>query len=87
MLNCVFLTDPDDFRIRDHIYAAQNFRDFERSGRFSHRSRKLNTFFRHLPSAGRQNRVQNRNFSENPRWGPDKNHKNVTKYRSTPGNC
>ena len=51
------------------------------------KSRKLNTFFRHLPSAGRQNRVQNRRFSENPRWGPYKNHKNVTKYRSTPGNC
>ena len=51
------------------------------------KSRKLNSFFGHLPGAGRQNRVQNRHFSENPRWGPYKNHKNVTKYRSTPGNC
>ena len=55
--------------------------------RINLKSRKLNTLFDHLPNAGRQNRVQNRHFSENPRWGPYKNHKNVTKYRSTPGNC
>ena len=30
------------------------------------KSRKLNTFFGHLPRADRQNLVQNRDFSENP---------------------
>ena len=29
----------------------------------------------------------NSDFSENPRWGPYKNRKNVTKNRSTRGNC
>ena len=43
------------------------------------KSQKLNTFFGHLPRADPQNRVQNRDFSENPRWGPYKNRKNVTK--------
>ena len=51
------------------------------------KSQKLNTFSGQLPGAGRQNRVQNRHLSENRRWGPYKNHKNVTKYRSTTGNC
>ena len=51
------------------------------------KSRKLNTFFGHLPRADRQNRVQNRDFSENPRWGPYKNHKNVMKNQFARGNC
>ena len=45
------------------------------------KSQKLNTFFSNLPRADPQNRVQNRDFSENRRWGPYKNHKNVTKNR------
>ena len=51
------------------------------------KSRKLNTFFGHLPPYDMQNRVQNRDFSENPRSGPYKNHKNVTKKRFPWGNC
>ena len=51
------------------------------------KSQELNTFFGHLHRAGGENRVQNRDFSEKPRWGPYKNHKNVTKYRSTLCNC
>ena len=48
---------------------------------------KTEQLFGHLHCAGRQNRVQNRDFSENLRWGPFKNHKNVTKNRYARGNC
>ena len=42
-------------------------------------SSKVNMFFtQSLPEAV-QNRVQNRDFSENPRWGPYKNRKMFTK--------
>ena len=42
---------------------------------------KMNMFFiQSLPEAV-QNRVQNRDFSENPRWGPYKNRKMFTKNR------
>ena len=63
-------------------------RDFSRINRPDRsKSQKLSSFFDHLPRAGRQNRVQNRDFSENLRWGPYKNHKNVTKNRSERCNC
>ena len=39
----------------------------------------MNTFFAESPRASVQNRVQNCEFSENLRWGPYKNIKNVTK--------
>ena len=62
--------------------------DFSRKNRPDRsNSQELNSFFGHLPRAGRQNRVQNRDFSEKPRWGPYKNHKNVTKNRFARGNC
>ena len=34
------------------------------------KSQKMNSFLGKLPRAGAQNNVQNRDFSENPRWGP-----------------
>ena len=48
---------------------------------------KTKHHFSHLLCVEVQNRVQNRDFSENPRWGPYKNHKNVTKNRKTRSNC
>ena len=51
-------------------------------------TKQLNTFFfLNSHRADIQNRVQNRDFSENRRWGPYKNHKNVTKNRYARGNC
>ena len=64
-----------------------------RSGRFSYQKSRLYTSGYELPRAGdrsrseRENHVLNRYFSENPRWGPYKNHENVTKNRSARGNC
>ena len=67
------------------VYNFRHFCDFCTADKIKNvdrlQSQKLNTFFGHLPGAGRQNRVQNRHFSENPRWGPYKNHKNITKFR------
>ena len=59
--------------------AHPNFSRENRSDRS--KSQKLNTFIDHLRRADLQNRVQNRQFSENPRWGPYKNRKNVAKNR------
>ena len=47
----------------------------------------MNSFFGHLLRAGRENRVQNRDFSEKHRWGPYENHKNGTKNRFARGTC
>ena len=47
--------------------AHPNFSRENRSDRS--KSQKLNTFIDHLRCADLQNRVQNRQFSENRRWG------------------
>ena len=44
----------------------------------------MNTFFAESLRASVQNRVQNCDFSGNPRWGPYKNRKNVTKINENP---
>ena len=46
----------------------------------------MNGFLNESSRVHAQNRAQNRDFSENPRWGPYKNHKNTTKNRHIRGN-
>ena len=43
------------------------------------KSSKINSFFTELLRNGAQNGAQNCDFSENPRWGAYKNHKNGVK--------
>ena len=85
-----------DFQLRiacGHVKVAlwtecRNFVDFElKIVRIHAKTAKIDGSGSKLLPWTVQNSVQNRDIFENPRWGPYKNHKNVMKYRSTPGNC
>ena len=58
--------------MKNNDFAAENRPDLSKSS-------KVNTFFTELLRNGAQNGAQNCDFSENPRWGPYKNRKNVIK--------
>ena len=73
-------------RIRGNSDLKLKNRDFWTENRPDRsKSSKVNSFFTQSLRVGVQNHAQICDFSENPRWGPYKNRKNVTKNLSARG--